>query len=86
MTQRRDRGIPPPQAPTIKVGDTVHYHRLGENTQPCRAAVVTDVVNRGAGIVNLFVFPDGIGETNETIVVLAPQAELDRPGTWHFRE
>ena len=87
MTQRRDRGAPP-QPPTgiVKVGDMVHYHRPGENTQPCRAAVVTHVVNGNAGIVHLFVFPDGLGETNETVVILAPRAPSDTPGMWHTPE
>ena len=93
MTQRRDRGNTPSLAPTPpprqpRTGEMVHYRRLGENTAPCRAAVVTQVWSPEN--VNLFVCPDGLGETNETVATSvqydAALPVKDTPGKWHFPE
>lgn len=86
MTQARSRSqaTSAPRPRTAKTGDLVHYHRVGEGNQACRAAVVTHVWS--AEVVNLFVYPDGLRETNEMVVTSVPYAPLDSPGTWHFPE
>ena len=68
------------EAPAPFLGQNVHYIGLDAVH---RAAVVTHVFD--GGIVNLFVYPDGISE-REPVVRHVGHNEQMQPQTWHYIE
>jgi hypothetical protein len=67
-------------APAPQVGINVHY--IG-NDAVHRAAAITHVFD--GGIVNLFVYPDGVREF-EPVVRHVGHNEQMQPKTWHYIE
>lgn len=68
------------ESPAPQVGQSVHY--IG-NDAIHRAAVVTHIFD--GGIVNLFVYPDGVSEL-EPVQRHVGHDEQMQPKTWHFIE
>ena len=68
------------EAPQIMIGQNVHY--IG-NDAIHRAAVITHIFD--GGIVNLFVYPDGVRES-DPVVRHVGHNELMQPNTWHMIE
>lgn len=71
----------------LQVGRIVHYVAYGtpnhEYEQGAhRAAIITEIINKESGLVNLAIFnPTGI-HWNTSIMY----SETLRPGTWHWTE